>query len=291
MTGFYSHRKTMRLLSKLGHDAFWIPPRLWVYCAENQPDGNLSGYDAVELALLIGYNKDATSMLQALKDCGFMDSDGTIHDWKEYNGYHERYSERAKTAAAARWSKEKPPHTPQKKVQRKRKEESGDKHCLEHACSIPSLSEVLEAWNSKEKLGQCLLISPKRKISLEARFRESFFLENWKSALEKVSTSEFCLGSNDRGWKASFDWFISPDAVVKIMEGKYDHRKSNSTQSLNPAADRRNAGTYGGTDYGKAAARRLAEQDEKYKAYGMGEGEAANAASPPATTRLNPKTE
>lgn len=68
-------------------------------------------------------------------------------------------------------------------------------------------------------------------------------------------------------------------------------KNGNSTQSLNPAADRRNAGTFGGTDYGKAAARRLAEQDEKYKAYGMGEGEDANAASPPATTRLNPKTE
>ena len=35
-----------------------------------------------------------------------------IHDWNEHNGYHERYAERAKKAAAARWSKEKSPTPP-----------------------------------------------------------------------------------------------------------------------------------------------------------------------------------
>lgn len=35
-----------------------------------------------------------------------MDEDRKIHDWADYNGYHELYAERAKKAANARWEKE-----------------------------------------------------------------------------------------------------------------------------------------------------------------------------------------
>src|SRR5262249_37177701 len=38
---------------------------------------------------------------------GFMDPRPLrIHDWREHNGYHQFYAERAKKAAAARWQKE-----------------------------------------------------------------------------------------------------------------------------------------------------------------------------------------
>lgn len=134
MTGFYTHRKTAKLRSKVGADANWIVPRLWAYAAESQPDGDLSDYSSEEIAEILGCSKYATSILQALKDCRFVDENGMIHDWAEHNGYHEKYSHRAKIAAAARWSKT--PPTPPKDTERgKRKEESGDKHCLEHTAS------------------------------------------------------------------------------------------------------------------------------------------------------------
>lgn len=105
--GFYSHRKTARLRSEIGDDAFWIPPRLWAYAARNQPDGDMSGYSAQELAFLLGCEKHATSILEALLRAGFLDADGKIHDWEEHNGYHKTYSERAKKAAEVRWLKAK----------------------------------------------------------------------------------------------------------------------------------------------------------------------------------------
>lgn len=105
-TNFYAHRKTLRLRSCIGDDAFWIPPRLWAYAADNQPDGDFSDYSAEELAYVLGYTKDAPSMLQALLKAGFLDEDRKIHDWAVYNGYHELYAERAKKAANARWEKE-----------------------------------------------------------------------------------------------------------------------------------------------------------------------------------------
>jgi len=129
-TGFYTHRKTARLRALIGDAAYWIPPRLWAYCAENQPDGNISSYTSEEIAMLIGCLEHATSILGALKACGFVDENGVVHGWEEHNGYHEKFAVRAKTAADARWAKKK---------EAKKKDldtDIGDKHCLEHACSI-----------------------------------------------------------------------------------------------------------------------------------------------------------
>ncbi len=134
MTGFYVNRKTIRLRSKLGNDAYWIPPRLWAYAAEHQADGDFSNYTSEELAELLGCSKHCLIMLQALKECGFIDESGAIHDWELHNGYHQKFSERAKKAAAARWSKTKTPPTPPKTL--KVEMESGDKHCSSNATSI-----------------------------------------------------------------------------------------------------------------------------------------------------------
>lgn len=54
--------------------------------------------------MLIGCDKLANSLLEALKKCGFIDENGKVHNWNEHNGYHESYSERAKKAAAARYA-------------------------------------------------------------------------------------------------------------------------------------------------------------------------------------------
>lgn len=133
LSSFWNHRKTAKLRAAIGDDALWIVPRLWSYAAENQPDGDFSGYTSEELATLLGCSKHATSIRQALLEAGFMDENGTLHDWHEHNGYHVSFAERAKKAADERW---------------KRKEKIGqdkirDKQCLEHACSI----EFEECWS------------------------------------------------------------------------------------------------------------------------------------------------
>jgi len=104
--GFWTHRKTIRLRALIGDAALWVPPRCWSYAAENQPNGDFSDYSDQELATAVGYTGDATSMREALLQAGFLDPDGRIHNWEKYNGYHKRFSDRAKTAAAARWDKE-----------------------------------------------------------------------------------------------------------------------------------------------------------------------------------------
>lgn len=246
MTGFYSHRKTAKLRSMLGDDAFWIPPRLWAYAAENQPDGDLSSYQAGELASLIGYSKDASSMLQALKDSGYMDLDGKIHDWNEHNGYHKKFSVRAKTAADARWAKEKSPTPPKEVDTGKRKGETSIASSMLVASAPPISSvirEIHDSWNALGCVPRSLVISDKRRRLLEVRLREPFFVANWPAALAKIKTSPFLQGQNDRGWRASFEWFIAPDSVPKIMEGKYDNNGHQNPRPTPPQHVDRSVGT------------------------------------------------
>jgi hypothetical protein len=137
-TDFYSHRKTARLRARVGDDAFWIPPRLWAYAAEHQIDGDFSGYSSEELAMLMGCDKHASSILEALLAAGFLDADGKIHDWADHNGFHSTFSNRAKKAADARWKKEKK----QKKEDYKEDREGDrDKHCSKHATSMLQASD------------------------------------------------------------------------------------------------------------------------------------------------------
>lgn len=121
----------LRLL--LGDEALWIPIRLWAYCAENQPDGDISKYTSEQLSMLLGCSSNAQALLGALKSSGFVESDGKIHDWHEHNGYHSAFADRARKAARARWDKEKSPTPPK---EGNRKGESGDKQCSSIATSI-----------------------------------------------------------------------------------------------------------------------------------------------------------
>lgn len=170
-TGFYTHKKTIRLKVKLGNDALWLPPRLWAWAAENQPDGNLAGYSAEEIAELIGYASNAQAMLQALKDSGFVDVSGIIHDWGEHNGYHEIFSIRAKKAADARWNKEKAP-TPPKEDCGKGKG-NGEKHCLKDATSIYSPESRVALHWLNEKSDKRFRESESSLAPINARLKES----------------------------------------------------------------------------------------------------------------------
>lgn len=143
--GFWTHRKTMRLRALIGDAAFWIPPRLWSYAAQNQPDGDFSAYMPEELAMLVGCSTDPKALLEALQHAGFMDG-MKIHGWADHNGYHEKFAARAKKAAEARWRGRS--RRDEKKGQEKRQAVLGD--AKSSAYSIPlelQGEDFRKAWN------------------------------------------------------------------------------------------------------------------------------------------------
>lgn len=138
---FFTHRKTYKLKSMIGTDAYWIPIRLWTYASASQPDGDMSKYTPEALREILGYQGDASGMLQALIDSEFVDKDMKIHDWHEHNAYHALYAQRASAAAKARWAvKRKKVAKKENNIHdRKGKEQALLKHCLSIACSMSSI--------------------------------------------------------------------------------------------------------------------------------------------------------
>jgi hypothetical protein len=92
-------------------------------------------------------------------------------------------------------------------------------------------SEVLSLWNSRNELAKVRSFTQNRKRAIKARMNDPFFRQNWKEAFQRMLESPFLTGTNDKGWRADFDWFIKPDSVPRIMEGKYDRKAPVKTYS------------------------------------------------------------
>jgi hypothetical protein len=233
---FFTHRKTIKLQATLGADALWVPIRLWTYAAASQPDGDFSRYSASEIALAIGYSGNAEAMLEALLRVGLMDAAPLrIHEWGSHNSWHSESASRSRVAtiaANARWAKERSKEN-QGTVQDSTGEEYGiAAACAEHADSMGAtapapLPPEAQIWNSKVKgkFAEVASFNPTRMRHLKARRTDSYWVENFEAAVDRLCASNFAAGSNDRGWKADFDFVLQPESITRTMEGRYDDRK------------------------------------------------------------------
>lgn len=81
--------------------------------------------------------------------------------------------------------------------------------------------EIFAKWNLFPELPKIARITDNRRSAARTRLKDPFFREHWKSGMEAIPERPFLLGQNDRGWKADIDWFLTPEAITKIVEGKY----------------------------------------------------------------------
>lgn len=100
----------------------------------------------------------------------------------------------------------------------------------------PKLHPLAELWNagvSNTRLPKVASFSRngRRFKSAQARWEENSDPNFWVGVIQRVTQSRFCLGENDRKWKANFDWLIRPDSASKILEGVYDNRGSDERKS------------------------------------------------------------
>ena len=89
---------------------------------------------------------------------------------------------------------------------------------------MPSQSERLDYQGLKEyfnftfkdRLAQITMMTDARKAAVKARVSEHG-KESIKAVFRKVLASPFLLGSNDRNWRADFDWIFKPTNYIKIL--------------------------------------------------------------------------
>lgn len=83
-------------------------------------------------------------------------------------------------------------------------------------------AEFAKAWNGLgAPFPQVRVWTDARKKALKARLADEFFLANWRQGIEAMKRSAFCRGQGRNGWIADLEFFLRPDTVAKLLEGKY----------------------------------------------------------------------
>jgi hypothetical protein len=109
------------------------------------------------------------------------------------------------------------------------------------AASLAVSNTVAKEWNMVDGITQCRSLTNKRRQAIAARWKEEFWRINWQTALEKIRKLPALHGKNDQNWVADIDWFLRPDTVARVIEGKYDNWKPTVTKSEHRAKSNRNA--------------------------------------------------
>lgn len=91
--------------------------------------------------------------------------------------------------------------------------------------------DILQAYNEICcSLPKIKSLSNGRKDKLKTRWKELKALDKFEEIFERVESSDFMKGNNNRKWKCSFDWLMNNDNnYLKVLEGKYDN-KDNETE-------------------------------------------------------------
>ena len=101
--------------------------------------------------------------------------------------------------------------------------------------TTPPFDEIMNLWNSTAKTAgfhPFTAMNDARKGHIRTRWKEQSWRENWEEAIRALPDRPFCLGQNDRNWKADFDWFLYPGTVIKLVEGiKYMRAVGGNGQS------------------------------------------------------------
>lgn len=99
----------------------------------------------------------------------------------------------------------------------------------EPVCRTSDVRRVIEAWNDTG-LTQVTKITAdtNRGRMLKARIRENG-VDGVLKAIENVKNSTFLKGQNNRGFEATFDWFVKPNNFLKVLEGNYTDKKAAET--------------------------------------------------------------
>ena len=157
---YFRHRKTLRLIRRLGEVAALYPIRLWAWAVEQSIDGSLRDIDPEELAMICGFAGDAGTLWAAMVDCGFVeieDGRASIRSWDEHQGKLIDRAERNRMrtrAARTRHEADTCPATDVTNVTNERNEtdeQDETEEAPEFELYTPPLTPFGEAWEEFRK--------------------------------------------------------------------------------------------------------------------------------------------
>lgn len=110
--GFWQHPKTRKLAKRLGLEGVRSLQILWLWAAQNRPDGNLSGMDWEDIELAADWSGEERTFFDFCLGVWIDEaSEGySLHDWAEHNPWQaecEARREQARKNAKSGWEKRK----------------------------------------------------------------------------------------------------------------------------------------------------------------------------------------
>lgn len=107
----------------------------------------------------------------------------------------------------------------------KRKEEIKEKGTLKGTQKEKTTpQQVVELFNETcVSFPRVTKVSEDRKKAIKARLLR-YSLNDFKCLFQKAEANSFLKGSNNRNWRATFDWLIKDSNFAKVIDGNYDNK-------------------------------------------------------------------
>ncbi len=98
--------------------------------------------------------------------------------------------------------------------------------------TVPYQGIVDEYHSILPTLPRVVKVTSKRKTHMNARWKELGSIGAFADYFTMVSKSPFLLGEKET-WKADFDWLMNENNAVKVFEGKYNSKRTETLSAAN----------------------------------------------------------
>lgn len=235
---FRDHPKVKKLARRLEcslAEARGFVAGLWCWICDASPDGNLSSYDAEDLAIAADWSGDPEVFRAALVATGLIDEtpDGAhLHDWMERA---KAYVEAQRSADRRKAKRDRRPTAvePRTDLATDRQTDTEDTHLLHTPSSAraregsdhPEFDELLTQWHDAELIDGMRM--PDRHLTKWTSFRRHLERE-----FPDVPMSELSAAFVENALKSEFarkfsllHYLRKPDQAAEVIDGAWvDHR-------------------------------------------------------------------
>ena len=246
-TNIHTKPEVLRIASGSSRSRFEVVGLLsafWSWASDHTEDGRLDGIELEHLETLIGGDRVFWQQVEAV---GWLEvtPEGVVvprfENWMS-RGAKRRFKENSRKGRARRahdvrkmsaCDADKMRNTEENSTEEKRDPPIGGSGSRSSANepepdaagdeSVEAMRDELEfvaAWNATRGVRKSAKpnLTPSRRRSFRARARDPTW--DWRAALAKFPLP--CPNGHPDGWLPDLDWFLRPDSVLKIIEGKYD---------------------------------------------------------------------
>ena len=174
---------------------------LWWWVTDYAPDGDLSKYEAADIADGIDYSGDPDALLDALQSAGFID-ERMVHDWYDYAGclieQRKANAERMKTKRAAHVQRTCVTREGLEREERVERVERVDKK-EENICAsdLGNAAQVFDHWKQVMGRNGSTCFDDKRKKAVKWVLK-TYSIEDCLAAIDGYAASDWHMGRDPK---------------------------------------------------------------------------------------------